>query len=82
MILQVKEALLQKCLEVEKTAKEQAADNAILDRVSKVNILISGILGSTINPFFCGAGKSNLHQYVHGDVYGITSVQHNFVITN
>lgn len=32
----VKEALLQKCLEVEKTAKEQAADNVILDCVSKM----------------------------------------------
>lgn len=42
MILQVKEALLQKCLEVEKTAKEQAADNVILDCVSKV-FLFSGI---------------------------------------
>lgn len=52
--MQVKETLLQKCLEVEKTAKEQAADNVILDRVSKVNILISGILGITINLFSVG----------------------------
>ncbi|CAI9088328.1 OLC1v1022633C1 [Oldenlandia corymbosa var. corymbosa] len=33
---EVKESLLQKCLEVEQTAKEQAADNAILDRISKM----------------------------------------------
>ncbi|KAL3503555.1 hypothetical protein ACH5RR_038004 [Cinchona calisaya] len=33
---EVKEALLQKCLEVEQTAKEQAADNAILDRLCKM----------------------------------------------
>ncbi|XP_030510811.1 trigger factor-like protein TIG, Chloroplastic [Cannabis sativa] len=33
---QVKEALLQRCLELEQTAKEQAADNAILDQISKM----------------------------------------------
>nr|AKM76838.1 trigger factor type chaperone family protein [Hypseocharis bilobata] len=33
---QVKEALLQKCLEVEKTAKDQATDNAILDQLCKM----------------------------------------------
>lgn len=43
-ILQVKEAILQKCLEVEQTAKEQAADNAILDRISKVIRLFSEFL--------------------------------------
>ncbi|XP_061342194.1 trigger factor-like protein TIG, Chloroplastic [Gastrolobium bilobum] len=32
---QVKDLLLQKCLEVEQTAREQAADNAILDQLSK-----------------------------------------------
>lgn len=34
--MQVKEVLLQKFLEVEQTAKEQAADNAILDQLHKV----------------------------------------------
>ncbi|XAR56737.1 Peptidylprolyl isomerase [Bertholletia excelsa] len=33
---QVKESLLQKCLEVEQTAKEQATDNAILDQIRKM----------------------------------------------
>lgn len=33
---QVKETLLQKFLEVEQTAKEQATDNAILDQLQKV----------------------------------------------
>ncbi|KAL6975248.1 hypothetical protein U1Q18_024044 [Sarracenia purpurea var. burkii] len=33
---QVKESLLQKCLEVEQTAKEQATDNAILDQLRKM----------------------------------------------
>lgn len=35
-IIQVKKALLERCLEVEKTAKEQATDNAILDQLTKV----------------------------------------------
>lgn len=34
--MQVKATLLQKFLEVEQTAKEQAADNAILDQLHKV----------------------------------------------
>lgn len=34
--MQVKEALLQKFIEVEQTAKEQATDNAILDQLHKV----------------------------------------------
>ncbi|PRQ31997.1 putative peptidylprolyl isomerase [Rosa chinensis] len=33
---QVKESLLQKCQEVEQTAREQAADNAILDQLCKM----------------------------------------------
>nr|AKM76831.1 trigger factor type chaperone family protein [Erodium gruinum] len=33
---QVKQTLLEKCLEVEKTAKEQATDNAILDQLCKM----------------------------------------------
>ncbi|CAL0307377.1 unnamed protein product [Lupinus luteus] len=33
---QVKELLLQRCLEVEQTAKEQATDNAILNQLSKM----------------------------------------------
>ncbi|KAA8527013.1 hypothetical protein F0562_008758 [Nyssa sinensis] len=33
---QVKKSLLQKCLEVEQTAKEQATDNAILDQLRKM----------------------------------------------
>ncbi|KAG5081701.1 Trigger factor-like protein TIG, Chloroplastic [Glycine soja] len=33
---QVKDLLLQKCLEVEQTAREQATDNAILDQISKI----------------------------------------------
>ncbi|CAK9163894.1 unnamed protein product [Ilex paraguariensis] len=33
---QVKQSLLQKCLEVEQTAKEQATDNAILDQLRKM----------------------------------------------
>ncbi|GAV85867.1 FKBP_C domain-containing protein/Trigger_N domain-containing protein/Trigger_C domain-containing protein [Cephalotus follicularis] len=33
---QVKESLLQKCQEVEQTAKEQATDNAILDQICKM----------------------------------------------
>ncbi|RVW79903.1 Trigger factor-like protein TIG, Chloroplastic [Vitis vinifera] len=33
---QVKESLLQRCLEVEQTAKEQATDNAILDQLHKM----------------------------------------------
>lgn len=33
---QVKDLLLQKCQEVEQTAREQATDNAILDQVSKI----------------------------------------------
>jgi hypothetical protein len=36
----VKESLLQRCQEVEQTAREQAADNAILDQLCKV-LLIS-----------------------------------------
>lgn len=36
MNLQVKDTLLQKCREVEQTAKEQATDNAILDQLRKV----------------------------------------------
>lgn len=40
-ILQVKESLLQKCQEVEQTAREQATDNAILDQLRKVIILSS-----------------------------------------
>lgn len=35
-MLQVKETLLQKCREVEETAKDQATDNAILDQLRKV----------------------------------------------
>ncbi|KAI5674755.1 hypothetical protein M9H77_15119 [Catharanthus roseus] len=35
-LTEVKETLLQKCLELEQSAKEQAADNAILDRISKM----------------------------------------------
>lgn len=34
--MQVKETLLQKFIEVEQTAKEQATDNAILDQLHKV----------------------------------------------
>lgn len=34
--MQVKETLLQKCQEVEQTAREQATDNAILDQLHKV----------------------------------------------
>lgn len=34
--MQVKETLLQKCQEVEQTAREQATDNAILDQLRKV----------------------------------------------
>ncbi|KAL0550114.1 hypothetical protein IC582_014613 [Cucumis melo] len=33
---QVKEALLQRCLEVEQTAKDQATDNALLDQLCKM----------------------------------------------
>nr|AKM76828.1 trigger factor type chaperone family protein [California macrophylla] len=33
---QVKQTLLEKCMEVEKTAKEQATDNAILDQLCKM----------------------------------------------
>lgn len=36
MICQVKDLLLQRCQEVEQTAKEQATDNAILEQLSKV----------------------------------------------
>lgn len=36
MNCQVKDLLLQRCLEVEQTAREQATDNAILDQISKV----------------------------------------------
>lgn len=36
MNLQFKTILLERCQELEKTAKEQAADNAILDQLSKV----------------------------------------------
>lgn len=36
MNLQVKEALLEKCVELEQTAKDQATDNAILDQLRKV----------------------------------------------
>lgn len=36
MLEQVKEALLQRCLEVEQTAKDQATDNAILDQLCKM----------------------------------------------
>lgn len=35
--LQVKQALLQRCLEVEQAAKDQATDNAILDQLYKVS---------------------------------------------
>lgn len=40
-MLQVKEALLQRCRELEQTAKEQATDNAILDQLRKVLYLPS-----------------------------------------
>lgn len=36
MNCQVKDLLLQRCLEVEQTAREQVTDNAILDQLSKV----------------------------------------------
>lgn len=36
MNLQVKEALLERCVELEQTAKDQATDNAILDQLRKV----------------------------------------------
>jgi len=39
MNCQVKDLLLQRCLEVEQTAREQATDNAILDQISKVIVL-------------------------------------------
>ncbi|XP_059666446.1 trigger factor-like protein TIG, Chloroplastic [Cornus florida] len=35
-LTQVKESLLQRCLEIEQTAKEQATDNAILDQLRKM----------------------------------------------
>lgn len=35
-IEEVKNRLLERCQEMERTAKEQAADNAILDQLSKV----------------------------------------------
>lgn len=73
--MQVKETLLQKCLEVEKTAKEQAADNVILDRVSKVNILISGILGITINLFSVG-----IERVICINMFMALPVQFNFEI--
>lgn len=38
MNMQVKEALLQKCQEVEQNAKDQATDNAILDQLRKVTL--------------------------------------------
>jgi trigger factor len=34
--MQVKESLLQRFLEMEQTAREQATDNAILDQLQKV----------------------------------------------
>lgn len=48
--LQVKEILLQKFLEVEQTAKEQATDNAILDQLYKVFSIIRS-LPLEIEPF-------------------------------
>lgn len=36
MNLQVKQLLLQKCQEVEQSAKDQATDNAILDQIQQV----------------------------------------------
>ncbi|XP_052736542.1 trigger factor-like protein TIG, Chloroplastic isoform X2 [Vigna angularis] len=38
---QVKDLLLQRCLEVEQTAREQATDNAILDQISKAKMKLS-----------------------------------------
>ena len=39
-VSQVREAILQRCKEVEQTAIEQATDNAILDQLSKVSCLL------------------------------------------
>lgn len=36
MDLQVKESMLERCQELEQTAKDQATDNAILDQLRKV----------------------------------------------
>lgn len=36
MDLQVKESMLERCQELEQTAKDQATDNAILDKLRKV----------------------------------------------
>ncbi|RVW29984.1 Trigger factor-like protein TIG, Chloroplastic [Vitis vinifera] len=59
---QVKESLLQRCLEVEQTAKEQATDNAILDQLHKViffmievdilNPCLRNRAGSSMEPSF------------------------------
>lgn len=39
-LLQVRERILERCKEVEKTAIEQATDNAILDQLGKVMLLL------------------------------------------
>lgn len=48
--MQVKESLLQRFLEMEQTAREQATDNAILDQLQKV-YYSSEITSSKLNSF-------------------------------
>lgn len=50
MDLQVKESLLERCVELEQTARDQATDNAILDQLRKVfNLLQNQVILSNFN---------------------------------
>lgn len=47
MDLQVKESLMERCVELEQTARDQATDNAILDQLRKVfNLLQNQVIFS------------------------------------
>lgn len=43
--MQVKESMLERCQELEQTAKDQATDNAILDQLRKVLDLLQEVKG-------------------------------------
>ncbi|KAL2944748.1 Trigger factor-like protein TIG Chloroplastic [Bienertia sinuspersici] len=65
---EVKEALLQRCRELEQKAKEQAADNAILDQLRKAQMKLSDKqLASLTNP-------NTLKEYIEHEKENITQV--------
>lgn len=72
----MKESLLQRCQELEQTAREQAADNAILDQLCKV-LLISKKslvrLFSILKPF---VGIYHFNKAVHGCPFHLSAHMH------